>query len=95
MRMTISDKGYQRLQQKAIQLAVSPEDILEAILMSPSFAEMYIPSFIQNGDNTKSATTLGDLLSLGYGYWSYRNDIDDSVAYAQELRQSSWQRHSA
>ncbi|MDM8530702.1 hypothetical protein QUF63_05975 [Anaerolineales bacterium HSG25] len=44
------------------------------------------------GDHHKPIETLGDLLNNGYGLWADRDDIGDSLDYATQLRQDTWQR---
>lgn len=46
-----------------------------------------------NDEQLSPITTIADLFEHGFGFWSHRDDIDDSVDYAQELRRKNWQRY--
>lgn len=53
-------------------------------------AELFLIIKPQSGSSVR---TLGDLLhSEFFGMWRDRTDIQDSVAYAQQLRQTAWNR---
>lgn len=49
---------------------------------------------LAEAEQSMTEQTLGDLLVYGFGLWSHRDDIDDSVAYAQQLRRESWARNT-
>jgi hypothetical protein len=92
--ITISDKNYQDLVQRAKILNSSPEAILNELL--ETFLEtLMTPAHIVSQTETVAPPikTLGDLLAYGYGLWADRNDIEDPVLYATQLREEAWQRN--
>jgi hypothetical protein len=80
--ITISDKTYQYLIERAKAVNSTPAVVLDKLLEN-----LLIPE-----SSTKETNHLGDLLSNGYGLWRDREDINDSVAYAKKLREKSWKR---
>lgn len=71
----------------------SPEAIIEELL------ETFFATVTKSKPVTETETipppirTLGDLLAYGYGLWVDRDDIEDAVIYATQLRQEAWQRN--
>ncbi len=92
--ITISDKNYQYLLQRANMLNSSPEAIIDELLET-LLATIMPPSNVagQTETNSPSIKTLGDLLASGYGLWADRDDIEDTILYATRLRKQAWQRN--
>ena len=81
--INLSETNYQRLLRKASGMQVEPDDLLNDLL----------DDLLEETEN--SEPKLGDLLVNGFGLWNGIEESVDTVAYAQQLRQRSWQRASS
>ncbi|GEM_PF-2788501 len=90
--ITISEQQYQTLLQRATRLNASPETLLDHLL-ERFLGDALIPT---NSSDSMEATpmirTLGEVLKYGYGFWADRDEIEDPIQYATQLRQTAWQR---
>jgi hypothetical protein len=90
--ITISEQQYQTLLQRATRLNISPETLLDHLL-ERFLGHAFIPTKSSDAmETTPMIRTLGEVLKYGYGFWADRDDIEDPIQYATQLRQTAWQR---
>lgn len=90
--ITISEQQYQTLLQRATRLNSSPEVILDHLLQH-FLGHAFTPTEGRAPlEAMPTIRTLGELLKYGYGFWADRDDIEDPIQYAKQLRQTAWQR---